>query len=89
MEEIKHLELLDEMPVIGESKCTGCGHVYDDSMNMVKRMTVEKGIQYDWCCSDCMRTLELCQSCGVQIWRVSDENWTDDRLCSECGDGSD
>jgi hypothetical protein len=82
---MKHLELLDEEPVIGISQCSGCGHIHDDSMNMVKRMTVEKGLRYDWTCSDCMRRLGLCQSCGVQIWMVSGEGWADDRICAECG----
>lgn len=87
-----HPKLLDEMPVLNESICNGCGDVYDDSVNFCKRMIVENGQEYAWCCSDCMRRLQLCQGCGCDIWcdKCEDEeaDWEDhecnDRMCADC-----
>ena len=68
--------------------CWNCGHIDDDSMSMCEHDHAAEDDRIDihiWC-SDCMRQADLCQSCDKHIGKVSDENWTDDRLCQNCGD---
>lgn len=65
--------------------CGNCEHIDDDSMGMFEHQVCTDG-EKEWWCSDCMRQNDLCQNCDAQIWRCSSDDWTDDRLCEECGE---